>query len=94
MSEPYTVMVRRRGDTAWQPPVVDDRPWEYTCTVCATSGVWGPSWSWFGSYKQAERNPGGLPTFCTDVCRDQWAEDNGEFLVRAQIAKPKRRGRG
>jgi hypothetical protein len=76
--EPWTVMVRRRGDTAWLEPVVQAGEWEYTCTVCGTSGVWGPSWSWFGSFKDAERNPGALPVFCAELCRQQWAADNGQ----------------
>lgn len=74
---PYTVMVRRRGDSAWVEPPAYNRPWEYTCTVCATSGEWGSSWSWYGSYREADRNPGALPTFCTEVCRMQWRDDNG-----------------
>jgi len=89
----YTVMVTRRGDSAWREPAADDRPWEYVCTVCGTRGVWGPSWSWFGSYKDADRNPRALPMFCADVCRDQWVADNGEFLARAGVDAPKAKGK-
>lgn len=90
MSDPYTVMVRRRGDTAWIEPVADDRPLDYTCTVCATRGPWGDSWSWFGSYRDADRNPGRLPTFCTDMCRDQWGADNAHYVEQVGAAQPKR----
>ena len=89
----YTVMVTRRGDnSAWREPAADDRPCEYRCTVCGTSGVWGPTWSWFGSYKEADQAPGRLPVFCTDPCRDQWAEDNARFVGQVG-AKPPPKGR-
>jgi len=68
---------------------MDVRPRVHLCTVCGTSGVWGPAWSWFGSYKDADRNPDGLPKFCGHVCRDQWAEDNARYVAAVGAGKPK-----
>lgn len=65
----------------------------HTCTVCHTQGPWSATWSWFGSYKDLDTN-GTVPKFCADVCRDQWAADNAEYLVRAGVAKPTTKRRG
>lgn len=59
----------------------------HTCTVCATTGEWGPSWSWFGSLIDVD-NGRNVPKFCGDVCRDQWAADNGRYLAEVGAGKP------
>ena len=66
----------------------------HMCTVCHTQGEWSSSWSWFGSYRDMDNN-GTVPKFCGDVCRDQWAADNAEYVSRAGVDQPtaKRRKR-
>lgn len=88
--DPYTVTVTRRGGGVLQPVPDDIRPRGYVCTVCGTAGEWGPTWSWFGSYKDAERAPGRLPVFCADPCRDQWAQDNARYVDQAGAKAPPR----
>jgi len=47
----------------------------YTCTVCGTTGQWGPEWSWYGSYRALDRGEP-IVTCCSVACRKQHSADN------------------
>ncbi len=40
----------------------------WRCDRCGLVAPWGDSWSWFGSFFDAEW-PGELPTFCSADCK-------------------------
>ena len=52
-------------------------PRVYTCTVCGTTGPWGPTWSWYGAWRDVDLNPEKIITCCSVACRKQHAADNG-----------------
>lgn len=54
----------------------------WTCDVCRKSAPWGPTWSWYGSWRAAE-NCGHIVTSCSDTCRDS---AKGKRLVAAYEA--------
>lgn len=59
----------------WTPAV-------YTCEVCGGCDVWGPTWSWYGSYKDLDNfGPDSVPKFCSDKCADKWADKHAAAIV-------------
>ena len=50
----------------------------HRCTICGRDGFWGPTWSWYGSYKQLDD---GAPVvkICSDAC--------GEGLSASVLAR-------
>ena len=40
----------------------------WVCDACGKVEVWGPGWSWFGSYRDLEDGTD-VPTWCSDQCR-------------------------
>lgn len=60
----------------------------HTCTVCHTQGEWSASWSWFGALIDLD-NGRSVPKFCGDVCRDQWAADNAQYVSQVSDDKPR-----
>lgn len=49
----------------------------HICTVCGTTGPWGPTWSWYGAWRDVDENPEKIVKCCSVVCRKQHAADNG-----------------
>lgn len=46
----------------------------YECCICHTVGMWGESWSWFGSENDLDggygnAKPGVIDVFCGEECR-------------------------
>lgn len=39
----------------------------HKCTVCGKEDIWGPTWSWYGSYADLEEGRVAL-RFCSDAC--------------------------
>jgi len=42
----------------------------HKCTVCGRVGKWGPSWSWYGSYRDIDEGRS-VVKVCSDECRRQ-----------------------
>ena len=72
-------LARREGDS---------RIWK--CDNCKKEGVWGSSWSHYGSQLHIEESPEDLLTACSDVCMEiiMMKVDQGKFVL------PKLKSRG
>lgn len=61
----------------------------HTCSACGKQEVWGPTWAWYGSYKQMDNDE---PLFkaCSDACmarREEVEEKNRADKNIAQARK-------
>ena len=59
----------------------------HSCMACGKTEVWGPTWAWYGSYKQQDE---GLPVYkaCSDACmarREDVERERAGQLKRAEI---------
>jgi endogenous inhibitor of DNA gyrase (YacG/DUF329 family) len=41
----------------------------HKCTTCGGESPWGPSWKWFGSYRDLD-NDEPIMKFCSDSCAE------------------------
>lgn len=58
--------VRYLLDDAGKPYEVSDAV--HCCSVCGTVGLWGPSWQWFGSYKDLDEGKP-IVKVCSEACK-------------------------
>lgn len=49
----------------------------HQCSVCGECGEWSETWSWYGSYREADE--GMVAKFCSAACREK---ESGESVLR------------
>lgn len=54
----------------------------YTCDQCKGTGPWGPTWRWYGSYRDLDNfGPDGVAKLCSEACRDKWSTKHAAAIV-------------
>ena len=64
---------------------------QHTCTVCRVVGPWGPSWQWYGSYRDLDE---GRPVakICSDACRRSLRGKGGAKALQRDLRQEAARG--